>query len=92
MRHILPSCRSDQCHGYWSCRIIVLESSLSFLGIGVHPLPMSWGQILGDGRMYLTNGWIISVFSGNYAASGSAIHQYLGESLSEIIDPALRRR
>ena len=72
-------------------RIIVLESSLSFLGLGVQPPAVSWGLILGDGRLYLTNGWGISTFSGITLLVAVLSINIIGESLSEIIDPALRR-
>src|SRR3546814_15484220 len=40
-------------------RVIILESSLSFLGLGVQPPAISWGLTLADGRSYLTYaGWI----------------------------------
>jgi ABC-type dipeptide/oligopeptide/nickel transport system permease subunit len=42
--------------------------------------------------MYLTNGWTISVFSGTTLLLAVLSINIVGESLSEIIDPALRRR
>lgn len=43
---------------------ILLESSLTFLGLGVDPLIPSWGGMLADGRTYLQTAWWISVFPG----------------------------
>ncbi len=43
---------------------ILLESSLTFLGLGVDVMVPSWGGMLADGRTYLQNAWWISVFPG----------------------------
>ena len=43
---------------------ILLESSLTFLGLGVDPTIPSWGGMLADGRTYLQNAWWVSVFPG----------------------------
>lgn len=42
-------------------RIVLLESGLSFLGIGVRPPTPSWGNMIDDGRSYLNTAWWISV-------------------------------
>lgn len=44
--------------------IILIESSLSFLGLGVQPPMASWGAIIHDGRMVLSSAWWISFFPG----------------------------
>jgi peptide/nickel transport system permease protein len=41
---------------------ILLESSLTFLGLGVDPLVPSWGGMLADGRTYLQTAWWVTVF------------------------------
>ena len=43
---------------------ILLESSLTFLGLGVDPLTPSWGGMLADGRTYIQSAWWVSVFPG----------------------------
>lgn len=43
---------------------ILLESSLTFLGLGVDPTIPSWGGMLADGRTYLQTAWWVSVFPG----------------------------
>ena len=43
---------------------ILLESSLTFLGLGIDPLIPSWGGMLADGRTYLQTAWWVSVFPG----------------------------
>ncbi|MFZ0390737.1 MAG: ABC transporter permease, partial [Calditrichia bacterium] len=44
--------------------VIMLESALSFLGIGVQPPLASWGNIINDGRPVLFEAWWISLFPG----------------------------
>lgn len=43
---------------------ILLESSLTFLGLGVDPTIPSWGGMLADGRIYMQTAWWVSVFPG----------------------------
>jgi len=45
-------------------RIILLESGLSFLGIGIQPPTPSWGGMINDGRDYLSNEWWVSTVPG----------------------------
>lgn len=45
-------------------RMILMESALSFLGLGVQPPTPSWGGILADGRAYLFTSWWLATFSG----------------------------
>jgi peptide/nickel transport system permease protein len=45
-------------------RTIILETALSFLGLGVQPPLTSLGQMLGQGRTYLLNAWWMSVMPG----------------------------
>lgn len=44
--------------------VIILEASLSFLGIGVQPPTASWGSLVADGRSFIWEAWWISTFSG----------------------------
>jgi peptide/nickel transport system permease protein len=45
-------------------RIILLESGLSFLGIGIQPPTPSWGGMINDGRDYLSSAWWLSTLPG----------------------------
>lgn len=44
--------------------IVLIESSLSFIGLGVQPPMASWGAIINDGRMVFLPAWWVSVFPG----------------------------
>ena len=67
---------------------IVVEASLSFVGLGVEPPNPSWGGMLSDARKYIFSGeWWTYVFPG-FAISLSVIgFNLLGDALREILDP-----
>jgi peptide/nickel transport system permease protein len=43
---------------------IVVEASLSFLGLGIRPPQSSWGLMLAEGRAYVTSAWWLVTFPG----------------------------
>ncbi|WP_211387585.1 ABC transporter permease [Agrobacterium tumefaciens] len=72
--------------------IILLESSLSFLGMGIQSPNTSLGQILGEGRDYLTSAWWIAVFPGVIIFLITLSISIVGDGLRDRLDPALRNR
>ncbi|MFZ2099657.1 MAG: ABC transporter permease [Oricola sp.] len=44
--------------------VIILEASLSFLGLGVQPPTASWGSMVSDGRAFILDAWWVSTFPG----------------------------
>lgn len=46
------------------CFVMLTESSLSFLGIGIQPPEVSWGLMVAQGRQYLQTAWWIAVLPG----------------------------
>ena len=44
--------------------VIILEASLSFLGLGVQPPIASWGSMVADGRQFMLQAWWVSTFPG----------------------------
>ena len=70
---------------------ILIESSLSFLGIGVeYPRP-SWGNILLEGKQTLEIAWWLSMFPGLAILFTVLGYNLLGESLRDILDPRVSR-
>ncbi len=68
---------------------ILVESSLSFLGIGVqHPTP-SWGNILQEGKQALEIAWWLSVLPGMAILLTVLGYNLLGEALRDNLDPRL---
>jgi peptide/nickel transport system permease protein len=66
---------------------ILLESSLTFLGLGVDPLIPSWGGMLADGRTYLQTAWWVSVFPGLAIMFTVLGLNLLGDWLRDYLDP-----
>ncbi len=71
---------------------ILLESSLTFLGLGVDPLIPSWGGMLADGRTYLQTAWWVSVFPGVAIMLTVLGLNLLGDWLRDQLDPTGRTR
>lgn len=72
--------------------IILLESSLSFLGIGVQPPNPSWGSMIGEGRAYLNTAWWIAVFPGVTVVLVTMSVNLFGDWLRDVLDPTVRGR
>ncbi len=71
-------------------RTIILESTLSFLGLGIQPPTPSWGGMLGEGRQYLHSAWWISTFPGLFLMSVTLSVSRIGDWLRDVFDPTLR--
>ena len=71
---------------------ILVESSLSFLGLGVQPPYPSWGNMLLDGKDVLSNAPWLSLFSGLAIFITVLGYNLLGESLRDMLDPRLKQR
>lgn len=69
---------------------ILIESALSFLGIGVQPPTPSWGNILMDGRSTLGVAWWLTVFPGLFILFTVLSYNILGEALRDILEPRLK--
>ena len=70
--------------------VILLESTLSFLGLGIQPPEPSWGSMLGSGREYLNTAWWISVFPGLALMATILAVSLGGDWLRDVLDPNLR--
>jgi peptide/nickel transport system permease protein len=66
---------------------ILIESALSFLGIGVQPPTPSWGNMLIEGKETLEVAWWLSVFPGVAILITVLAFTLLGESLQEVLNP-----
>ena len=69
---------------------ILVESSLSFLGLGVQPPTASWGNMLLEGKEHLTDAWWLVVFPGFAIFTTVMGFNLLGEGLRDLLDPRLR--
>ena len=68
-------------------RILLIESALSFLGLGVPPPQPSWGSIIADGRSYLVDAWWVSALPGIAIILVVLAFNFLGDGLRDYLDP-----
>lgn len=92
LRHIAPNLLSTVAvlATLQLASVILLESTLSFLGLGIQPPEPSWGSMLGAGREYLNTAWWISVFPGLALMITILAVSLGGDWLRDVLDPNLR--
>lgn len=92
-RHILPNMLSPLIvvATLDLARTIILESTLSFLGLGMQPPTPSWGGMLSDGREYLLTAWWIATFPGLALMLTALSFNRLGDWARDLTDPRLGR-
>ncbi len=66
---------------------ILIEASLSFLGLGIQPPTISWGVMLSDGRNYLATSWWMATFPGIAISITVLGIMLLGNWLRDVLDP-----
>ncbi len=93
LRHILPNALAPVLvsASLGVAGAILVESSLSFLGLGVQPPDPSWGNMLMEGKDVLGIAPWLSVFPGLAILLTVLGYNLLGESLRDLLDPRLRR-
>jgi len=70
--------------------VIVLEASLSFLGVGVPPPDPSWGRMVAEGRGLIQSAWWVSIFPGLAVLLTVLSMNLLGDWVRDRLDPKLR--
>jgi len=70
--------------------IIIWESGLSFLGMGVPPPWPTWGRMLAEGRVYITDAWWLVTLPGVAIMVTILAINLLGDGLRDALDPRLR--
>lgn len=69
---------------------IILEASLSFLGLGIQPPDVSWGLMLSDGREYIATSWWVATFPGVAITVTVLGVIFLGDWLRDVLDPKIK--
>jgi peptide/nickel transport system permease protein len=89
LRHVLPNVLSSivVVATLELARAIVLEATLSFLGLGIQPPTPSWGGMIHEGRDYLDSAWWISTFPGLVLMLTSIVVSRTGDGLRDLLDP-----
>ena len=92
LRHVLPNVMSSivVVATLELARSIVLEATLSFLGLGIQPPTPSWGGMIQEGRDYLDSAWWISTCPGIVLMLTSIVVSRTGDGLRDLLDPTLR--
>jgi peptide/nickel transport system permease protein len=92
LRHVLPNVFTP-----WlvvatldMARVIVIESALSFLGLGVQPPTPTWGGMLADGRVYISTAWWLATFPGLAILITVLGINLFGDGLRDTLDPRLK--
>lgn len=67
--------------------VIIAESTLSYLGFGVQPPTITWGQLLAQGQQYVATAWWLSTFAGLSITLFSLSLIFLGNWLRDVFDP-----
>jgi peptide/nickel transport system permease protein len=71
-------------------QIILLEATLSFLGVGIPPSVPSWGMMVSQGRNYIETAWWVITFPGLAIFVATLAINFVGDGLRDFLDP--RRR
>jgi peptide/nickel transport system permease protein len=72
-------------------RVILLEASLSFLGVGLPPPQPAWGLMVAEGRELMNSAWWVSVMPGVAIVLTILSLNLLGDWLRDSLDPRLRQ-
>ena len=67
--------------------LILLESSLSFLGLGIQPPTPSWGNLIAEGQDVLVQAWWVATFPGAALALTVIAFNLLADGLRDALDP-----
>ncbi|TFG44114.1 MAG: ABC transporter permease [Syntrophobacterales bacterium] len=91
-RHILPNVISPLLvlGTLRVANIIIWESGLSFLGMGVPPPMPTWGRMLAEGRLYIIDAWWLVTLPGLAIMITILSINLLGDGLRDALDPRLR--
>ncbi len=92
LRHVLPNVLSSivVVATLELARSIVLEATLSFLGLGIQPPTPSWGGMIQEGRDYLDSAWWIATWPGLVLMLTSIVVSRTGDGFRDLLDPTLR--
>jgi peptide/nickel transport system permease protein len=93
-RHILPNCFAPiiVMATLMMADAILIEATLSFLGMGAQPPVPSWGSILSGGRSYMRLAPWVTIFPGVAIMLTVLGFNLLGDGLRDALDPRLRNR
>jgi peptide/nickel transport system permease protein len=92
LRHILPNCTAPlvvQATANFA-QAIIIESSLSFIGVGTPPPTPSWGTMLFEARGFVERAPFVAIFPGAAICLAVLGFNLMGDGLRDALDPRLR--
>jgi peptide/nickel transport system permease protein len=91
-RHAIPNALSPVliAVAFGIASAILIESTLSFIGIGVPPETMTWGSLLSSARQS-TAAWWLAIFPGFAIFITVTVYNLVGEGLTDALDPRLKK-
>jgi peptide/nickel transport system permease protein len=92
-RHLLPNVISSVVviSSLQVAKMILFESSLSFLGLGVPPSIPTWGGMISDGRDYVSYAWWVAAVPGLAIFITVVGINLVGDRLRDLLDPRLKQ-
>ena len=90
IRHILPNVLSPLLAvvTYEISRLVLTESALSFLGLGLAAPDVTWGGMIGDGRSFIYQAWWTAAVPGLLITALVFAFNFVGDGLRDAFDPA----
>lgn len=92
LRHLLPNVASSVVviSSLLVAKMILFESSLSYLGLGVPPDTPTWGGMIADGRDYISTAWWVVAMPGAALFLTVIGVNLVGDRLRDLLDPMLK--
>jgi ABC-type dipeptide/oligopeptide/nickel transport system permease subunit len=92
VRHVIPNCLSPLIVMVTMMigSVILAESGLSFLGVGITPPTAAWGSMVNEGRPYLLSQPLLSFAPGIAIMLVVFAFNMVGDGLRDALDPSLR--
>jgi peptide/nickel transport system permease protein len=89
LRHVLPNSVAVIIvyATLWIAWSVILEASLSYLGLGAQPPTPSWGNMLREGRRYMREAWWVTAFPGLFIFLTAMSFNLMGDGLRDALDP-----
>jgi len=93
LRHLLPQILPSVVviSSLLVARMILFESSLSYLGLGVPPDVPTWGGMIAEGRDYISSAWWVVAMPGLALFLTVVAANLIGDRLRDLLDPRLRQ-
>ena len=93
LRHLLPNLAPSVVviSSLLMARMILFESSLSYLGLGVPPNTPTWGAMIADGRDYISTAWWVVGMPGLALFLTVVGINLIGDRLRDLLDPRLKQ-